>query len=447
MSSVFGGIFALLFILGFFAFVLVFTIKNLLYVCQPNEVLIFSGRKRLLGDEEIGYRIIKGGRAVRYPIIETVDRVDLTNMIIEVSVRNAYSKGGIPLSVQGVANIKIPGEQPLIHNTLERFLGRSREEIMRVARETLEGNLRGVLATLTPEQVNTDKEAFASKLTEEAEHDLNRIGLVLDTLKIQNVSDEVGYLGSIGRMRSAQVRKSAQIAEAGAQASAAEVKWENHMRGELAKLHAAVEVARKENDRRVADAQTRREALIAEEQATVQAMIAQATAEMGMQDARIEQVRLQLQADVLQPAEARRQEAIARAKAAAVTIIEQGRATADVMKQLATTYRQGGGREVLLMQKLVPLLNQVTGTIQDLKVDRLTVIGGGAMNGGGGSLATQLVNANEQVKAATGVDVAGVFRERYGDAPSPSPAPRPVSVPPPAKGGPSKTPPGGFQKR
>ena len=122
------------------------------------------------------------------------DRIELTNMIIEVAVTNAYSKGGIPLTVNGVANIKIPGELPLLHNALERFLGRTRQEIMQVARETLEGNLRGVLATLTPEQVNQDKEAFALKLTEEAEHDLNRMGLVLDTLKIQNVSDDVGYL-------------------------------------------------------------------------------------------------------------------------------------------------------------------------------------------------------------------------------------------------------------
>ena len=81
---------------------------------------------------------------MRVPLLESVDQMDLTNMIIEVTVRNAYSKGGIPLSVQGIANIKVPGEQPLLNNTLERFLGKSREEIMKIARETLEGNLRGV---------------------------------------------------------------------------------------------------------------------------------------------------------------------------------------------------------------------------------------------------------------------------------------------------------------
>ncbi|HLT40984.1 MAG TPA: flotillin family protein, partial [Enhygromyxa sp.] len=187
----FAAIAAIL-IIGFITVLMV--IKRVLYVCQPSEVLIFSGRRRVAGSNQVaGYRIIRGGRGIRVPLFETVDKMDLTNMIIEVRVQNAYSKGGIPLTVQGVANIKVPGEEPLLNNCLERFLGKSREEIMKIARETLEGNLRGVLATLTPEQVNKDKEEFASRLAEEAEQDLSAVGLVMDTLKIQNVSDDVGY--------------------------------------------------------------------------------------------------------------------------------------------------------------------------------------------------------------------------------------------------------------
>ncbi len=365
-------------------------------------------------------------------------------MIIEVIVTNAYSKGGIPLTVQGVANIKIPGEQPLIHNALERFLGRSRQEIMRVARETLEGNLRGVLAGLTPEEVNRDKEAFAAKLTEEAGHDLEKIGLVMDTLKIQNVSDDVGYLDAIGRTRSAHIRRNAQIAEAKAQADAAEVKWEQYEQGEIAKLEAQIAIAIKQNEKRIADAKTKREALIAEEKATVQAMVAQSEAELALQDARIEQVKLQLEADVVRPAEAQRDQQIARAKADAVKIIEQGKATADVLRDLATQYRGQGaqGRDVLLMQKLVPVLKQVAGTIGQLQVDRLTVIGSGATSAdsnGDGSLAGKLVSTNEQIKAATGVDVAGVLRQKVGDGEPPRPPRRPQ---PPSQR--PKTPPGGF---
>ena len=391
-------------------------IKNVLYVCQPNEVLVFSGRARSADGRTLGYRIIKGGRAIRIPLIETVDRMDLTNMIIELQVGGAYSKGGIPLTVQGVANLKVPGEEPLIHASLERFLGKSRAEIMKVARETLEGNLRGVLATLTPEQVNMDKEAFAVKLTEEAEHDLTNIGLVLDTLKIQNVSDEVGYLDAIGRMRSADIRKKAQVAEAQAQSEAKIQKWRNTREAEVAKLAAQIQVAIKDNERRIADAQTKREAMIAEEKATVQAQIAQATAEISMQEARIEQVKRRLRADVVEPAEAGRQQAEANAKAAAAEIIEQGRATAEVLSALATTYRGSGtsGRDVLLMQKLVPMLKKVTGTIGDIRVDKLTVIGNGESKGDSGDLATSLVKTNEQIKAATGVDIPKMLTSTFG---------------------------------
>lgn len=410
-------------------------LKNLLYVCEPNEVLVFSGaRGSNIHGGRINYHVIKGGSQIKLPIVETVDRVDLTNMIIEVIVRNAYSKGGIPLTVQGVANIKIPGEMPLLHNALERFLGRSREDIMRVARETLEGNLRGVLAGLTPEEVNRDKEAFASKLTDEAGHDLERIGLVLDTLNIQNVSDDVGYLDAIGRTRSAHIRRNAQIAEAQSQADAAEVKWQNEMEGELARLDAAIKVAQKDNETRITNARTRREALISEQKAEVQALLAQTSAEIGMQEARIEQVRLQLQADVVRPAEAQRDQRIAEARAGAAQIIEQGKATAQVLSEISEAYRGQGtaGRDVLLMQKLVPVLKLVSGTIGDMHVDRLTVIGGGKDDDQGQSLAGKLIGTNEQLKAATGVDLAGVLRDRLAPTEQPE---RPVrgTWPPPKK--------------
>ena len=411
-----------------FVFVVLALVRNMLYVCPPNEVLILSGATTSVSPDgrKVHYRIIKGGRAFRVPLLETVDSMDLTNMTIDLRVKGAYSKGGIPLQVHGVANIKVPGEEPLIHNTLERFLGKSRAEIMDVARETLEGNLRGVLSSLTPEQVNTDKEAFAGRLTEEAEHDLSNLGLVLDTLKIQNVTDEVGYLDSIGRMRSAEVRRNAQIAEAKAKAETAEQKWQNTKTAELSKLVAQIQVSMADNQRRIADAQTKRSAMISEQEAEVFAMISQTQAEIGMQDARIEQVKLQLQADLIQPAEASRAQAEQNAKGDAAKIIEQGRATATVLKNLSATYRASGtsGRDVLLMQKLIPMLGQILGSASQLKINRLTVIGQSHGNGGGNSLASTLVSTSEQIKAATGIDVPQAIRERLAP-------PRPGTLPPP----------------
>ena len=226
-------VFAAILAAGFF--LLVTIIKNT-YVCPPSEVLIFSGRRRRLpatagphDRSEVGFRVVRGGRAMRIPLIEQVDRMTLTNLAIELSVTNAYSRGGIPLKVHAVANVKIPSEEPLLHNAIERFLGYPREGIIRVAKDTLEGNLRGVIAELTPEEINQQKVIFQQKLIEEADKDLQRLGLVLDNLQIQNIADEVGYLASVGRVRTANVTKEARIGEVKARASAHVQKARNQM--------------------------------------------------------------------------------------------------------------------------------------------------------------------------------------------------------------------------
>ncbi|WP_376786991.1 SPFH domain-containing protein, partial [Planktothrix agardhii] len=125
-----GIIIALLGVLGLGTGAGFLIIRNLYYICQPSEVLIFAGsRSTVEGGTDVGYRLVKGGSSIRIPLLEDAFRMDLTNMIIELKVSNAYSKGGIPLTVEGVANIKIAGEEPTIHNAIERLLGKSRKEI------------------------------------------------------------------------------------------------------------------------------------------------------------------------------------------------------------------------------------------------------------------------------------------------------------------------------
>lgn len=392
-------------------------VMRLLYVCQPSEVLIFSGRRHqdnALGVQ--GYRVIRGGRALKVPFFERVDRMDLTNMIVDVSVQNAYSKGGIPLTVQGVANIKVPGEEPLLTNTLERFLGQGRDHIKKVAQDTLEGNLRGVLATLTPEEVNQDKERFASQLATEAETDLSRLGLVLDTLKIQNVSDQVGYLDAIGRQRSASVRMNAQIAEADARASAAEQKWANSMRGELSRLDAEIEIARQQNERRIADAESKRETNITAERAEVGAAMVEAKAQLDTQLARVEQVRLQLEADRIQQAEAQRKAMEEAAKGEAAQVIRLGQATAQVLKSLANgqVATSPAKLDALLMQKLLPLMRQLA-EVGPLPIERVTLLAQSGQNPQQ-KVGTELVGLHEQLRTALGLNLQSLLTK--GSTPS-----------------------------
>ncbi len=153
--------------------VVVAAVRSLIIICPPNQIAVISGRQRPAADgRQVGYRVLRGGRTFRVPILEKVDWLDLNTIAIEVAVQNAYSKGAIPLNVQGIANVKLSSREGLIENSLERFLGRPMEFVRQIAKETLEANLRGVLATLTPEEVNEDRLKFAQTLIDEADDDI-----------------------------------------------------------------------------------------------------------------------------------------------------------------------------------------------------------------------------------------------------------------------------------
>ncbi|MEO7113405.1 MAG: SPFH domain-containing protein [Polyangiaceae bacterium] len=404
------GVIALTIVVVFFVLSLV--VRNLLFVSTPNEALVFSGRSRLLGDKEIGYRIVRGGRSLRMPLIEKVSSMDLTMFTIDVVVQNAYSRGGIPLNVIGVANVKVAGDEPLIDNAIERFLGRDQPEIMRIAKETLEGNLRGVLAQLTPEQVNEDKTKFAQTLIEEAEHDMHRMGLALETLKIQNVSDDVGYLNSIGRIRGAEVRKNAAIAEASLQADAAVQKATNTMSAEVARISADFEISRQQYKKRILDATSKREAMIQEAQGQVLSLISQVRAEIERQGARVLQVQRQLDAEVVQPAEADRKAAEEKARGEASRIVEQGRAQAQALHALVEQYKKAGpsAREVLVLQKLLPLVGLISGADRKLTVNKVTVLPQSTGSDADHDWARKAISTTEQLRAATGVDLSAIGR-------------------------------------
>jgi flotillin len=391
-------------------FVLVFILRRIVYICPPNAVLIFSGGHHKIADgRTIGYRVVQGGRGIRIPLVEVVDRMDLTNMLIELKVQGAYSKGGIPLNVQGIANVKVSSKSDQLANAIERFLGMSRDQIMAVARETLEGNLRGVLSTLTPEEVNQDREKFAGELLHEADHDLARLGLELDTLKIQHVSDDKGYLSSIGRKQTAELFKRSRIAEAENAAIAAENNAENSQNQEIAKVEAEIRTVRAEGQRRIAEAQTRKGALIAESKGQVLAQLAKVTADVQVQRARLAQVRFQLTADRIKPAEAKKAQLVQEAKGKASRIIEEGKATASAIRSLGATWAQAGdsARQIFVAQKLQQLVATMMQTVGEMPVDKLTVIDK-ELAGNGGNFAVKAAITNEQLKQMLGVDLAAL---------------------------------------
>jgi flotillin len=394
-------------------------IKSMIIICPPNRVAVVSGRSRPLPDgRTVGYRVIKGGRTLRIPILEKVDYMDLNTIPIEVSVSNAYSKGAIPLDVQGVANIKVSSREGVLENSVERFLGRPAEYIQQIAKENLEANLRGVLATLTPEEVNEDRLKFAQTLIDEADDDIRTLGLELDVLKIQNVTDQVGYLEAVGRRRTANVLREARETEADQAAEAEEAEAGGRQRAQLARVQADLAIAEEENKLRVRRAELEAEAHSSEERAEVAADLARVEAQQKLEEQRIELQKRRLTADVLEPARVQLQAMRLEAEGRAARIIEDGKAEVEVFRLLQEEYASAGpeARDILMLKMLPEIIELITETVSGIDIEKLTVIDSGNGDGGVSGVARQMpaavISIAEQIGTATGINVLDVVARR-----------------------------------
>ncbi len=380
-------------------------IRANLKICQPNEVLIFSGRQRQLSDgSRVGYRVIQGGRGFRVPIIEKVDRLILNTIPIDLTVTNAYCKGGIPLTVRAIANVKIGSTENELNNAVERLLGKSLDEIMIIAKETLEGNLRGVVASLTPEEVNEDRLKFAKELVDEADSDLSALGLQLDTLKIQSVEDDRGYLDAIGRQSSANVIAAAQVVEA-----------QKREQAKLAEAKADRSIAEAENEVRVIRAQLAANAEAEEAKIAIAARTAEAKAKQELLEEQILLEEKEQRALTVVKAQAERQAKEEIAKGNAAKILEDGAAEVDVLRQKLELWRQAGddAERLFLIQMLPEILEQVVSTVDNLQIDKITVVDSGQGGGGVPAVFNQIAGSTpallESLKASTGIDIAGML--------------------------------------
>jgi flotillin len=393
-------------------------IKANLRICHPNEILVFSGRKRTLKDGTvIGYRIVKGGRGLKIPIIESVSRLPLTTIPIELELTGALSNGIIPINLQAMANVKIAGsEEEGLSNALERFLGKNITEISQVAKENIEGSLRGVLATLTPEEANSNRLEFAQRVVQEARSDLQRLGLVLDTFKIQQLSDTEGYLDSIGRRKNAEVRRDAKITEANAEAEARVVAAEAKKTGNVAEAQADMTIVEAENNLRVKRADLAAEANRVEARATVAGDIARIEQEQKLEEKRVVTNKHKYEADVIVPARAEREAKELKAKGEAARIAEDGKATAEAVRVLREQWEKGDTRELFLIQQLPDILDKVTRVLSDnLSIDKVTIVDSGDGHGMPAyvkGVTGSIVAIFEQIKNATGLDIPEILKPK-----------------------------------
>ena len=335
-------------LLGVFAAMALFA-RNYIKV-PPSTVAIFYGRKHTFTDEKgnrstVGFRVVRGGAALRVPLLEQVAYLSLNLISIPLRIQRAYTKEGVAVTVEAVANVKIASDDMSLRGASERFLGMSAEQIKGVIFQTLEGHLRAILGTLTVEEINADRQAFAQKMTDEAALDLKKMGVNIDILTIQQISDEQGYLDALGKKRTAEVKRDAVIGEAQATRDAMIKSAMADQEGRTKRYEADVAIAQSLRDKESRQAEFDAAVQAKQAEASQSGPLATAIARQKVteQETRIDQVRKQqevlvqaqeaarreqeLQATVVKPAEAQRQAAI---------LLAEGERQATVIRAEAT---------------------------------------------------------------------------------------------------------------
>ena len=388
-------------------------------ICRPNEMLVVTGSRSNQGSQGLkGYRVVaNGGWTFVKPVLETARRMDVTLLPVLVEVKNAYSNGGTQLNIQAIANVKVSTDPDVRNNAIERFLGRDPREIIQVAQENLEGNLRSVLAQLTPEEVNEDRLRFAEQIAKDVGDDLRRLGLQLDTLKIQSVSDDVDYLNSISRRRVAQIVRDAEIAEAEAIGQAERIEAEMEEKAEVVSTDAQTVVLEKDNGVRTKVALMEKKARSEEQRTEAAELEARAIAEQKLQKVRADLERLRLQAEKVLPAQANQKAKELRARGMAAATAEDVKASALVNDLLTEVWEEAGSTAelVFLLQQIEMVLDHATRLPGRLHLKRITTL-----DGNDASSLASLVALNhvvvrqffDQVKEIFGIDLIDTLSNR-----------------------------------
>ncbi|MDP3488271.1 MAG: SPFH domain-containing protein [Bacillota bacterium] len=176
---------------------------------SQDKALVVTGLKK---------RVISGGGGFVVPLLEKTDRISLENMKIEVRTAGALTEQGVDIKADGVAVIKVKSDRESVLAAMEQFNTgheqRTIDVIKDTAKDVLEGKLREIISKMTVEEIYKDREKFASQVQEVAALDLSQMGLEIKTFTIRDINDDNGYLEALGKKRIAEVKRDAAIAEA-----------------------------------------------------------------------------------------------------------------------------------------------------------------------------------------------------------------------------------------
>jgi len=416
----------------------------------PNEALVVSGG--LLGND--GKRYVIGGWAWACACVTEVQRLSLEVMTLNPTCEHVETAQGVPLTVTGVAQVKVITNKELLATACEQFLGKDVRTIEDILLQTLEGHLRAILGTLTVEQIYQDRETFAHLVREVASPDVGRMGIEILSFVIKDVVDSVEYLTSIGRAQTAVVKGNAAIGVAEAEKEAGIVEAECDKTLMDAKFIAETLVADSERLYKMSQASYQKEVNTANAEAElayslqeakerrairkeeIEIDVVQRRKQIEVEAREIERKDRELEATVRRPTEAeaykvntlaegKRTKTVEAARAEAESIkliggaeassIEAiGKAEAESMRQKASAYKQYGDAALmsLVLEALPKVAAEVAAPLS--RVDEIVLIGNDGGNNATNEVTKLLAEMPPAVKALTGVDLSKVMQKIPG---------------------------------
>merc|ERR1719166_382247 len=412
-----------------------------IHTCGPNECVVISGG--CFGSS--GKNMVTGSWAWAWWLVTDVQKMSLEVMTLNPVCDNVETKQGVPLTVTGVAQVKIMKDPELLGIASEQFLGKKEHEIKSTVLQTLEGHLRAILGTLTVEEVYKDRDQFASLVREIAKPDVGKMGIEILSFTIKDVYDNVDYLSSLGKSQTAAVKRDAEIGvaqanrdagirEAECEKSAMDIKYSTDTKIEDNSRAFKLQKANfdKEVNSAKAEAQLAYELQAAKIQQKIrneeiQIQVVERRKQIEIEEQEIKRKEKELTATVKLPAEAFKVQTVAEgnrtrvvetakaegekikliggAEARAVEAV--GKAEAESMRLKASAYKQYGDAAVmsLVLEALPAIAAEVAAPLA--KTEEIVLIGG---NNNTTNEINKLVGTlPPAIQALTGVDITGAL--------------------------------------
>ena len=386
--------------------------------CPSDKILVVYG-----STGKGSAKCVHGGGVFVWPVIQDYAYLNLTPISIEANLTNALSRQNIRVDVPCRFTVGISTEADSMNNAAERLLGLSANDIQEMARDILFGQLRLVIASMSIEELNQDRDAFQENIKKNVEIELKKIGLKLINVNITDIKDESGYIEALGQEAAATAINAAKVKvaeqEMKGETGKADYQKETRIRTSAANAaavagenNAKVEIANSEADRREKEAEAQRKAVAAEKVAEAKALEEAYAAQKAAELARAERERSTQQANVIVPQEIEKQRKIieAQAEAEQKRVNAQGEADAifakmeaqakglnEILVKQAQGYdkmiQAAGGDAtkaytLLLLEKLPDLVKTQVDAIKGINIDKVTVWDNGGAAGSDGKTST-----------------------------------------------------------